>query len=157
MKCSNRLFRWQPPGVPLLYGFIIKIDHEQQTAQNQPFEDCLAPYPQAFLRFLEPEIEPKRMDNSFFTWHTSNNGYKIISVTSKKYWEKYFSVYKFLYNQLNHNVMSTTIVSPSPSCPVARNTLAKPGTGPITGFPSGTEIVQVMSFINFPGHDHFFF
>jgi hypothetical protein len=28
--------------------------------------------------------------------------------------------------------------SPSPSCPVARNTFDKPGTGPITGFPSGT-------------------
>jgi hypothetical protein len=34
--------------------------------------------------------------------------------------------------------MKITKESPCPSCPVARNTFDKPGTGPITGFPSGT-------------------
>lgn len=36
---------------------------------------------------------------------------------------------------------------PPPSWPVARNTFGKPGTGPITGFPSGT--AQWIEYISF--------
>lgn len=42
--------------------------------------------------------------------------------------------------------------SPPPSCPVARNTCDKPGTSPITGFPSGTEtgknIIKSFLYVN---------
>jgi hypothetical protein len=38
-----------------------------------------------------------------------------------------------------------TIESPPPSCPVAMITFIKPGTGPITGFPSGTRTVEHIS------------
>lgn len=33
----------------------------------------------------------------------------------------------------------TTRERPDPSCPAARKRFGKPGTGPMTGFPSGTE------------------
>lgn len=45
-------------------------------------------------------------------------------------------------------VKNITIDSPLPSCPVASNTFDKPGAGPITGFPSGTETSRVIVFVN---------
>lgn len=46
-----------------------------------------------------------------------------------------------------------TIDSPPPSCPAARYTFDKPGTGPITGFPSGTDMVKYAQVKNVRGSE----
>lgn len=90
-------------------------------AHYQPLKDLSTPYQRPVQQCPRPEKEDQNYERSENTINkTSKPHQKII--------------------EKNTNI---TRESPKPSCPVARNTFDKPGTGPITGFPSGTEIRKI--------------